>query len=328
MEESAKIYVAGGHTLIGAAIRRELQRRGYVNLLCGPGEEPDLTNPVEVNTFFSRATPEYVFLAAGKSGGISANQRYPADLMRDNLLVACNVIHSAYLHRVEKLLYLASSCSYPKHCPQPMRVESLLSGPLEPTNEAYAVAKIAGIKLSQAYRQQYGVNFISAIPADVFGPGDEFSPEDSHVIPALMRRMHTARLLGAEAVEIWGTGNARREFIFADDLAEACLFLMRDYDSLQPINIGGGADLSIAELAALLREVVGYSGALRFDTRRADGMPLKVLDSGPLQQMGWRAKQPFQAALAATFEWFLQVGREGGLHVHAADGSGGAGDIP
>jgi len=229
---------------------------------------------------------------------------------------------------VKKLLYLASSCSYPKHCPQPMRVESLLSGPLEPTNEAYAVAKIAGIKLSQAYRQQYGVNIISAIPADVFGPGDEFSPEDSHVIPALMRRMHTARLLGAEAVAIWGTGDARREFIFADDLAEACFFLMHDYDSLQPINIGGGADLSIAELATLLREVVGYSGALRFDTSRPDGMPLKVLDSGPLQQMGWRAKRPFQAALAATFEWFLQVEREGGPHVHAADGSGSAGDIP
>lgn len=322
MEGDARIYVAGGNTLIGAAIRRELQRGGYVNLLGGPGEEPDLANPVEVNAFFARATPEYVFLTAGKSGGISANQRYPADLMRDNLLVTCNVIHGAYLHGVKKLLYLASSCSYPKFCPQPMRVESLLSGPLEPTNEAYAVAKIAGIKLSQAYRQQYGVDFISAIPADVFGPGDEFSPEDSHVIPALMRKMYTAKRLGAEAVEIWGTGDARREFIYADDLAEACLVLMREYESPQPINIGGGADLSIRELAALLRDIVGYSGALRFDTSKPDGMPLKVLDSGPIQRMGWRPRWPLQAALAATFEWFLQAEQEGGAHVHAAVGSG------
>ena len=306
MEKHAKIYVAGGQMLIGAAILRELERQGYMNIVARPGEEPELTNAVQVDAFFARTAPSYVFLAAGKSGGIRANQKYPAELMLDNLLVECHVIHSAYHYGVKKLLYLASSCSYPKHCPQPMRVESLLTGPLEPTNEAYAVAKIAGIKLCQAYRQQYGVNFIVGIPANAFGPGDDFSPEDSHVIPALIRKVHEAKELGLESVSIWGTGAPRREFIFADDLADACIFVMREYNNSKPINIGDESDMSIRELAELIKEVVDYSGELRFDTSKPDGMPLKILDSSQLRELGWRPKTSFRSALSATYDWFLQ----------------------
>lgn len=306
MGKNDRIYVAGGRTLIGAAILRELERQGYSNIVGRPGEEPDLTDAALVEDFFARTTPDYVFLAAGKSGGIAANQKYPAELMLDNLLVECHVIHSAYRYGVKKLLYLASSCSYPKQCPQPMRVESLLTGPPEPTNEAYAVAKIAGIKLCQAYRQQYGANFIVGIPANTFGPGDDFSTEDSHVIPALIRKMHEAKERCLESVDIWGTGTPRREFIFADDLADACIFVMRKYDNAQPINLGGGSDLSIKELATLIKEVVGYPGELRFDTSKPDGTPLKALDSSKLKEMGWRSKTPFRSALSATYDWFLQ----------------------
>ena len=307
MEKRAKIYVAGGQTLIGAALLRQLEQRGYINILGRPGEEPDLTDAAQVDAFFARTAPEYVFLVAGRSGGIGANQKYPAELMLDNLLVECHLIHSAYRYGVKKLLYLASSCSYPKHCQQPMQVESLLTGPLEPTNEAYAVAKIAGIKLCQAYSQQYGANFISGIPAAAFGPGDDFSLEGSHVIAALIRKMHEAKTLGASSVEIWGTGTPRREFIFADDLADACIFIMREYDNPKPINIGGGSDVSIGELAELIKEVVGYKGQLRFDTSKPDGMPLKVLDSSQLSSIGWRLKTPFRSALSETYNWFLQT---------------------
>lgn len=307
MRKHAIIYVAGGQTLIGAAILRQLKQQGYTNIVGKPGEEPDLTDATSVDEFLSRLLPEYVFMAAGKSGGILPNQRYPADLMLDNLLVECNVIRAAYQHRVKKLLYLASSCSYPKHCPQPMRVESLLTGPLEPTNEAYAVAKIAGIKLCQAYRQQYGASFVVGIPANAFGPGDDFSPEDSHVIAALIRKMHEAKLSGAAFVEVWGTGTPRREFIYADDLADACLFVMQNYNGAEPINLGGGTDTSIGELAQLVKEVVGYEGELRFDRSRPDGMPLKVLDSRPLMAMGWKSETSFEKALSATFEVFVQT---------------------
>ena len=319
MEKYAKIYVAGGQTLIGAAILRELERQGYMNIGGGPGEAPDLTDAAQVDAFFARTTPDYVFLAAGKSGGIGANQKYPAELMLDNLLVECHVIHNAYRHGVKKLLYLASSCSYPKHCPQPMRVESLMTGPLEPTNEAYAVAKIAGIKLCQAYSQQYGVNFICGIPANAFGPGDDFSLEDSHVIAALIRKMHEAKVLGVESVEIWGTGAPRREFIFSDDLADACIFVMREYSNSKPINLGSGWDLSIRELAELIKEVVGYLGELRFDTSKPDGMPAKLLDSSQLKEMGWQPRTPLRAALLATFEWFLNT--KGESRTLVSDGS-------
>lgn len=305
MDKDANIYVAGGQTLIGAALLRQLEQQGYKNLAGLPPAEPDLTDREQVSDFFASNKPDYVFLAAGKSGGISANQKYPADLMLDNLLVVCNVIDSAYRCGVKKLLYLASSCSYPKHSPQPMQVESLMTGNLEPTNEAYAVAKIAGIKLCQAYGQQYGANFISGIPANAFGIGDDFSLEESHVIPALIRKMHEAKIADAEFVEIWGTGTPRREFILADDLADACLFIMDKYDEKKPINIGCGLDLSIKELAELIKDAVGYRGLLRFDTRKPDGMPLKALDSSKLSSMGWQPKTSFYAAVSLTYDWFL-----------------------
>jgi len=307
MDKNSRIYVAGGRTLIGAAILRQLEGQGYVNLVGKPGAEPDLIDPVAVADFFARQAPEYVFMAAGKSGGIESNRKYPADLMLDNLLVACNVIHNAHVCGVKKLLYLASSCSYPKHCPQPMRIESLLSGPLEPTNEAYAVAKIAGIKLCQAYRRQYRKNFIVGIPANAFGPGDDFSSDNSHVIAALIRKMYEAKMAGITTVEIWGSGAPRRDFIFADDLADACLFVMREYNDDQPINLGGGTDFSIAELADLIKQVVGYEGRLHFDSGRPDGMPLKTLDSAPLLAMVWRPKTSIRAGLIATFNAFLRT---------------------
>lgn len=305
MERDAIIYVAGGRTLIGTAIVRELERQGCSHIVGRPGEEPDLTDAAQVEAFFARTVPEYVFIAAGRSGGILANQRYPAELMLDNLLTTCHVVRNAYRYGAKKLLYLASSCSYPRDCLQPMRVGSLWSGPLEPTNEAYAVAKLAGMKLCQAYRQQYGVNCIAAIPANIFGPGDDFSAEDSHVIPALMRKMHEAKRLGSESIELWGTGVARREFLFIDDLADACLFLMDRYDGAEPINMGGWADISISELAAVMKEVVGYRGSLSFDSSKPDGMPVKMLDSTPLEKLGWRPRVPLHAALRVTYDYFL-----------------------
>ena len=304
MNTTSRIFVAGGNTLIGAAILRQLESQGYRNVI--DEQESDWTDSVQVADFFARQKPEYVFLAAGKTGGIEANRRYPAALMLDNLLVECHIIHNAYRHGVTKLLYLASSCCYPKLCPQPMRVESLMTGLLEPTNEAYAVAKIAGIKLCQAYRQQYGADFIVGIPANAFGTDDDFSLEDSHVIPAMLRKMHEAKAHGADQVEIWGTGTPRREFVFADDLAEACIFVVQNYNSDEPINLGGGADVSIHELAHLAGEVVGYKGQLHFDTTKPDGMPIKALDSSRLREMGWVAATPLRAALDATYASFLQ----------------------
>jgi GDP-L-fucose synthase len=306
MEKQARIYVAGVTTVIGSALLRTLWQQGYTNLFGEPGE-PNLTDAVQVDAFFAQTKPDYVFLAAGKSGGIGANQKYPVDLMLDNLLCQCHVIHSSYCHGVKKLLYLASSCSYPKYCQQPMREEDLLTGPLEPSNEAYAVAKIAGIKLCQAYRQQHGSNFIVGIPANVFGPGDDFSLEDSHVIAALIRKMHEAKIRNAKFVEIWGTGSPRREFIFADDLADACIFLMNRYDETQPINLGGGQDMSISDLATAVKEVTGFLGEIRFDPSKQDGMPMKFLDSSELNALGWRPRTSFHSALAKTYEWFQSL---------------------
>jgi GDP-L-fucose synthase len=306
VETDAKIYVAGSWTFIGGAIGRELEQQGYKNIIADPAVEPQLTDPVQVDAFFEAAAPEYVFLAAGESGGIAANQKYPARLMLDNLLVECNVINSAHRHGVKKLLYLASSCVYPRACAQPMKEDYLLTGPLEPTNEAYAVAKIAGIKLCQAYNQQFGTKFISGIPANVFGPGDDFSQEVSHVIPGLIRRMHEAKVRGDEWVEIWGTGTPRREFIFIDDLADASIFVMNFFDGEQPINLGSGAAISISQLAVLIKEVVGYTGDLKFDFTRSDGMLRKSLDSSKLAQLGWRPRTSLRDGLTATYRWFLQ----------------------
>jgi GDP-L-fucose synthase len=283
-----------------------LRSAGFERVLAPAAGELDLTEASEVQDFFSEERPEYVFFAAGKSGGIRANQTMPAVLMRDNLLAATHLIHAAHVHEVAKLLYLASSCSYPRLAPQPMRVESLLTGPVEPTNEAYALAKLAGLKLCQAYRQQYGAPFVTAIPANVFGPEDDFSPEDSHVIPGLIRRLHEARLRGQAEVSIWGTGQARREFIYARDLADACLFVMAHYDDPEPINLGCGSDLSIAETARAIADVVDYRGRLGFDSSRPDGMPYKGLDSSKLLQLGWRPETDFRTALVETYDWFVR----------------------
>ncbi|MEE3715929.1 GDP-L-fucose synthase [Tumidithrix elongata RA019] len=311
MEKNARIFVAGAETLIGAAILSQLKQQGYQNLVGNEADlKIDLSDRVQVEALFAQYKPDYVFLAAGKSGGIQANQKYPADLMLDNLLIVSHVIHQSYCHQVKKLLYLASSCSYPKHCAQPMQVSSLWTGVLEPTNEAYAVAKLAGITLCQSYHQQYGANFITAIPANAFGVGDDFSLEDSHVIPALIRKFHEAKVSKSDRVEIWGTGTPRREFIFADDLADACLFVMAHYNDARPINLGGGEDVSIRQLATLIQSVVGFEGELSFDPTKPDGMPLKALDATELCEMGWKSQTSLQDAISSTYAYFLQSNRE------------------
>lgn len=284
---------------------RVLRGHGYTNLVGAEGE-PDLTDGVAVDEFFARTRPEYVFMAGGPSGGIQANLSHPAMFIRDNLLAETHIIHSAYRHRATKLLYLASSCCYPRDCAQPMGVEALLTGRPEPSNEAYAMAKLAGIALCQAYAKEHGAHFVSGMPADAFGSEDDFSPEDSHVVPALIKRMHAAKLAKAPTVDIWGTGRPRREFIYADDVADACLFVMLRYDGPEPINLGGGSPLSIAEAAAAIREVVEYPGELRFDTSKPDGMPVKVLDSSPLLNLGWRPKTSLKDALRMTYMWYLR----------------------
>jgi GDP-L-fucose synthase len=302
VEKHSRIFVAGAETLIGSAILQELDRQGYRRLV--GRKEPDLTDAQAVEDFFAAEQPEYVFFAAGRSGGIGANVRCPADLMIDNLTRQNHVIMAAFRHRTRKLLYLASSCSYPRNCPQPIREDYLLTGPLEPTNEAYAVAKIAGVKLCQALKQQHGVAFISGIPSNAFGPGDDLSPEDSHVIMALIRRMHLAKARGYRTIDIWGTGTPRRDFLFSEDLARACLFVMEHYNGQEPINLGSGLGFSIAELAEAIRDVVGFVGEIRYDTSKPDGMPVKVLDTTRLRELGWTPAVPFRNALEKTYEWF------------------------
>jgi GDP-L-fucose synthase len=303
MEHNARVYVAGADTMIGAAIITTLRRDGY-DVLDGVGEV-DLNRPATVRRFFEIQRPPYVIVAAGKAAGIAGNQRYPADLIHDNLLVATHIIHEAWKSGTQRLMYLASSCSYPRSAAQPMRPESLLTGPLEPTSQFYAVAKLAGMQMCAAYKRQYGVEFFAAVPADAFGPGDDFSPEDSHVVAGVMRRMHEAKRNGAPAVDIWGSGRQRREFIYTDDLASACVFAMQCYAGEGPLNLGGGRDTSIAELAQVVKEVVGYQGQLRFDASRPDGMPLKALDASGLAALGWRPSVPFRDALERTYQWFL-----------------------
>jgi GDP-L-fucose synthase len=303
---TARVYVAGGRTLLGAALLDHLRAAGYENLVGTEPDEPDLTSAEQIEDFFQSARPEYVVVTAGLAGGIRANQLCPATLMRDNLLVAVHVLEAAHRCGVRKLLYVASSCGYPRLAPQPMREESLLTGPLEPTSECYALAKLAGLKLCQAYRRQYGCPFLAAVPANPYGPHDDFSPEASHVIPGLLRRMHTAKVRGEPELSVWGTGAARREFIFARDLAAACWFLLGTYDDPEPINIGTGADVSIADLARLIAEMVGYRGRLRFDASKPDGMPLKALDAGKLRALGWRPAVELRRGLEETYQWFLR----------------------
>jgi len=306
MKRSARVYVAGGATLLGVALRERLRAAGFRNLVGEPPDEPDLTVAGQVEDFFSEARPEQVFFAAGKSGGIEWNRSRPAELMLDNMLATAHVVHAAYVHGVTKLLYLASSCSYPRLAPQPLRVESLLTGPLEPTNAAYATAKLAGWQLCAAYRQQHGIDFVTAIPANSFGPHDDFSSEGGHVIPALIRKAHEAKECGDVELTVWGTGTPRREFLYARDLADACLFVMEHYEGPGPINLGGGVDLSIAEVAEAVTDTVGFRGRLRFDASKPDGMPFKGLDASELLGMGWRPTTDFGAGLTETYTWFKQ----------------------
>ena len=306
MEKNAKIYVAGHRGMVGSAILRKLQAEGYPNLLVRSSQELDLRNQQAVADFFASEKPDYVFLAAAKVGGIVANNTYRADFLYENLAIQNNVIHQAYLHGVKKLLFLGSSCIYPKLAPQPLKEEYLLTGLLEPTNEPYAIAKIAGIKLCDAYRDQYGCNFISVMPTNLYGYNDNYHPENSHVLPALIRKFHEAKTSGATIVTVWGTGSPLREFLFADDLADACYFLMQEYNEAGLVNIGTGHDLSIKELALLIKEVVGFTGDLVFDTSKPDGTPRKLMDVTKLHSLGWQHRIELKEGLALAYQDFLK----------------------
>jgi GDP-L-fucose synthase len=307
MHPRARIYVAGGATQIGRVLLEHMQAAGFGNVVGAPPEEPDLTDPIQVEGFFAEARPEYVIVAAGRSGGIRANQLFPADLMLDNRITSAHVIHYAARHDVKKLLYLASACAYPKHAPQPLRPESLLTGPLEPSSEPYALAKLAGNTLCRAYRRQHGAPFICAIPANPFGPHDDFGPDTGHVIPAVMCRMYEAKQRGEGSIPVWGTGTPRRDFLYVRDLADACLFALEHYDEPAPINLGTGCEQSIVEVARQIADVVGYRGELRFDPTQPDGMPRKALDCEVLRALGWRPRTDFRTALAETYAWFLET---------------------
>jgi GDP-L-fucose synthase len=306
MNNDSRIYIAGHRGLVGSAIVRKLQREGYRNLLLRTHKELDLTRQEAVESFFKSEQPEYVFLAAAKVGGILANNSYPAEFIYQNLVIESNLIHAAYLSGVKKLLFLGSSCIYPRDCPQPMKEEYLLSGYLEPTNEPYAVAKITGIKMCQAYNRQYGTKFISAMPTNLYGPNDNFDLETSHVLPAFIRKFHEARKAGQKEVEIWGSGTPRREFLHVDDLADACLFLMLNYDSSEIVNIGTGTDLTIQELAEVVAKVAEFEGTLRFDTSKPDGTPVKRLDVSRLESLGWRARVNLEDGLRETYAWYVK----------------------
>ena len=306
MDKSSRIYVAGHRGLVGSAICRRLRADGYSNLIVRDRAELDLCNQAAVEAFFAAEKPEFVFLAAAKVGGILANSSYPVDFLRDNLAIELNVMESAYRHGVKKLESLGSSCIYPRLAPQPIREDSLLTSALEPTNQWYAIAKIAGIRLAQAYRAQYGFHSISLMPTNLYGPGDRFDLEAGHVLPALMRKAHEARMSGAPEMVVWGSGNPRREFMHVDDLADAALFLMLRYDEADIINVGLGSDVSIRELAELLCRVTGYRGRLRFDSSKPDGTPQKLLDVSRLRALGWQARIGLEEGVAATYRWFVQ----------------------
>ncbi len=313
MERDARIYVAGHRGLVGSALVHCLQQADYSQLLVRTHAELDLTDPAAVDDFFDAERPEYVFLAAAKVGGIHANASYPAEFIRDNLAIQGSVIHAAWRHGVKKRLFLGSSCIYPRLAPQPIHEDSLLTGPLEPTNEWYAIAKIAGIKTCQAYRRQYGFNAISLMPTNLYGPGDNFDLANSHVLPALIRKFHEARIADAPSVTVWGSGTPRREFLHVDDLADAALFLMRGYDGEAIVNVGVGEDVTIRELAERVREVVGYAGAIVFDPSQPDGTPRKLLDVGRLSGLGWRARISLGEGIAATYAWYLEQQDVGAL---------------
>lgn len=305
MKPDSRIYVAGHRGLVGSAIVRRLQEDGAANLLLRTHQELDLTDQAAVEAFFATERPEYVFLAAAKVGGIHANDTYPAEFLRDNLAIQTNVIHSAWKNGAKKLLFLGSSCIYPRDCPQPIKEEYLLTGPLEPTNEWYAIAKIAGVRTCQAYRHQYGFDAICAMPTNLYGPNDNFDPRESHVLPGLIRRFHDAKLRGDEAVTIWGTGKPLREFMHVDDLADAAMLLMRSYSSGEIINVGSGDEVSIAELARMIADAVSFRGKLEFNPSQPDGTPRKRLDTSRLEAMGWSARTRLQPGIAETYAAFL-----------------------
>ncbi|MBE3557393.1 MAG: GDP-L-fucose synthase [Firmicutes bacterium] len=303
MRKDAKIYVAGHRGLVGSAIVRRLQTEGYTHLVTRTHIQLDLTDARAVDAFFVQERPEYVFLAAAKVGGILANDTYPADFIRENLQIEVNVIDAAHRYGVDKLLFLGSSCIYPKLAPQPIREEYLLTGPLEPTNDAYAVAKIAGIQMCQSYYKQYGDRFISVMPTNLYGPGDNFDPVTSHVLPAMIRKFHEAKMSGQPQVLLWGTGQPRREFLHVDDLADACLFLMDHFDDPSIVNIGVGQDLTIAELARMVADVVGYTGEIVYDPSKPDGSPQKLLDVSKLTRLGWRPRIQLRQGIADVYRW-------------------------
>jgi len=323
MNPDAKIYIAGHHGLVGSALMRNLQAKGYTNLLTRTHAELDLTNQAATEAFFVSEKPDYVFLAAAKVGGIHANNTYPAEFIRDNLAIQTNVIHAAYRNQVKRLMFLGSSCIYPKHAPQPMKEEYLLSGPLEPTNRPYALAKIAGIEMCWSYNRQYGTQYLAVMPTNLYGPGDNYHPENSHVIPALIRKFHEAKQANAPAVTVWGTGTPRREFLYSDDMADACAFLMNlpdeKYQTLlgsdeaktgvfmpPVVNIGVGEDVTIRDLAETIKSVVGYTGEIAFDSTKPDGTPRKLMDVSLLHTMGWRAGRGLKQGLASAYADFAQ----------------------
>jgi len=318
MEHNAKIYVAGHRGLVGSALMRNLRGKGYENFVTRTHAELDLTSQAAVEAFFAAEKPDYVFLAAAKVGGIYANNEYPAEFIRDNLAVQTNVIHTAYKSQVRRLLFLGSSCIYPKLAPQPMKEEHLLTGPLEPTNRPYAMAKIAGIEMCWAYNRQYRTQYLAVMPTNLYGPGDTYHPENAHVIPALIRRFHEAKLANAPTIHVWGTGTPRREFLYSEDMADACVYLMKlsdeqfvpllgqdRNDGLAPlVNIGVGEDVTIRELAETVKDVVGYEGAIEFDPSKPDGTPRKLMDVTRLNDMGWRASTPFAVGIKQAYTDF------------------------
>lgn len=301
MQKDAKIYIAGHRGMVGSAIERKLRKEGYSNFVFRTSAELDLRSQSDVSHFFETEKPEYVFLAAAKVGGIHANNTFRADFIYENLMIQNNIIHQSYLHKVKKLLFLGSSCIYPKLAPQPLKEEYLLTGLLEQTNEPYAIAKIAGIKMCESYRLQYGCNFISAMPTNLYGPNDNYDLNNSHVLPALIRKFHTAKVTNASTVEVWGSGTPKREFLHVDDLAEACYYLMLHYDGLELVNIGSGEDVSIKELAELVKEVIGFEGELVFDDTKPDGTPRKLMDVSKIEHLGWKYSIGLKDGIAGVY---------------------------
>jgi GDP-L-fucose synthase len=306
MEKNSKIYVAGHRGLVGSAIVRNLEEKGYTNIIGRTHTELDLTNQVAVRNFFEEEKPEYVILAAAHVGGIYANNTCPADFIYENLGIQNNVIKAAHDFKVTKLLFLGSSCIYPKMCPQPIKEEYLLSGYLEETNEAYAIAKIAGLKMCQFFKRQYGDNFISCMPTNLYGPNDNFDLNNSHVMPAFIRKFHEAKVNNAPFVEVWGTGKPLREFLYVDDMADGCVFLMENYNGEEHVNIGSGKELTIGELAQMVKEVVGYEGELRFNTEKPDGTPRKMLDVSKLEGLGWKYKVELKDGIKVSYRWYTE----------------------